>query len=95
MKMVMIVIYVIELILIFISIINLIRVNRYIDTENQNLKELIKAQEANLELRFENYEYEEILNNINIAAFEKVQGSIVDRFDKIKEVIQSANKNNF
>ena len=91
----MIVIYVIELILIFISIINLIRVNRYIDTENQNLKELIKAQEANLELRFENYEYEEILNNINIAAFEKGQGSIVDRFDKIKEVIQSANKNNF
>lgn len=95
MKIVMIVIYVIELILIFISIINLIRVNRYIDTENQNLKELIKAKEANLELRFENYEYGEILNNINIAAFEKGQGSIVDRFDKIKEVIQSANKNNF
>lgn len=95
MKIVMIVIYVIELIPIFISIINLIRVNRYIDTENQNLKELIKAKEANLELRFENYEYEEILNNINIAAFEKGQGSIADRFDKIKEVIQSANKNNF
>lgn len=95
MKIVMIVIYVIELILIFISIINLIRVNRYIDTENQNLKELIKAKEANLELRFKNCEYEEILNNINIAAFEKGQGSIVDRFDKIKEVIQSANKNNF
>lgn len=95
MKIVMIVIYVIELIPIFISIINLIRVNRYIDTENQNLKELIKAKEANLELRFENYEYEEILNNINIAAFEKGQGSIEDRFDKIKEVIQSANKNNF
>ncbi len=95
MKIVMIVIYVIELIPIFISIINLIRVNRYIDTENQNLKELIKAKEANLELRFENYEYEEILNNINIAAFEKGQGSMVDRFDKIKEVIQSANKNNF
>lgn len=95
MKKVMIVIYVIELIPIFISIINLIRVNRYIDTENQNLKELIKAKEANLELRFENYEYEEILNNINIVAFEKGQGSIVDRFDKIKEVIQSANKNNF
>ena len=91
----MIVIYVIDLIPIFISIINLIRVNRYIDTENQNLKELIKAKEANLELRFENYEYEEILNNINIAAFEKGQGSIVDRFDKIKEVIHSANKNNF
>ena len=95
MTIVMIVIYVIELIPIFISIINLIRVNRYIDTENQNLKELIKAKEANLELRFENYEYEEILNNINIAAFEKGQGSIADRFDKIKEVIQSANKNNF
>lgn len=95
MKIVMIVIYVIELILIFISIINLIRVNRYIDIENKDLEELIKAKEANLELRFENYEYEEILNNINIAAFEKGQGSIVDRFDKIKEVIQSANKNNF
>lgn len=95
MKIVMIVIYAIELILIFISIINLIRVNRSIDTENKNLEELIKAKEANLELRFENYEYEEILNNINIASFEKGQGSIVDRFDKIKEVIQSANKNNF
>lgn len=95
MKIVMIVIYVIELILIFISIINLIRVNRYIDTKNHDLEEIIKAKEANLELRFENYEYEEILNNINIAAFEKGQGSIVDRFDKIKEVIQSANKNNF
>ena len=95
MKIVMIVIYVIELILIFISIINLIRVNRYIDNKNHDLEEIIKAKEANLELRFENYEYEEILNNINIAAFEKGQGSIVDRFDKIKEVIQSANKNNF
>ena len=91
----MIVIYAIELILIFISIINLIRVNRTIDTENKNLEELIKAKEANMELRFENYEYEEILNNINIAVFEKGQGSIVDRFDKVKEVIQSANKNNF
>ena len=90
----MIVIYAIELILIFISIINLIRVNRTIDTENKNLEELIKAKEANMELRFENYEYEEILNNINIAVFEKGQGSIVDRFDKVKEVIQSANKNN-
>lgn len=95
MKIVMIVIYAIELILIFISIINLIRVNRTIDTENKNLEELIKAKEANMELRFENYEYEEILNNINIAVFEKRQGSIVDRFDKVKEVIQSANKNNF
>ena len=95
MKIVMIVIYAIELILIFISIINLIRVNRTIDTENKNLEELIKAKEANMELRFENYEYEEILNNINIAVFEKGQGSIVDRFDKVKEVIQSANKNNF
>ena len=94
MKIVMIVIYAIELILIFISIINLIRVNRTIDTENKNLEELIKAKEANMELRFENYEYEEILNNINIAVFEKGQGSIVDRFDKVKEVIQSANKNN-
>lgn len=54
MKIVMIVIYAIELILIFISIINLIRVNRSIDTENKNLEELIKAKEANLELRFEN-----------------------------------------
>ncbi len=95
MKIVMIVIYAIELILIFISIINLIRVNKTIDTENKNLEELIKAKEANCELRFENYEYEKILNNINIAVFEKGQGSIVDRFDKIKEVIQSTNKNNF
>lgn len=95
MKIIMIVIYAIELILIFVSIINLIRANRYFNTENKNLEELIKAEEANFELRFENYEYEDILNKINIAVFEKGQGSIVDRFDKIKEVIQSANKNNF
>ena len=95
MKIIMITIYAIELILIFVSIINLIRANRYFDTENQNLEELIKAKEANLELRFENYEYEDILNKINIAVFEKGQGSIVDRFDKIKEVIKSTNKNNF
>ncbi len=95
MKIVMIVIYAIELILIFISIINLIRVNRTIDTENKNLEELIKAKEANCELRFENYEYEVIIKTIYKIVSEKGQGSIIDRFFKIKEVIKSANQNNF
>ena len=95
MKIAIMVIYVINMILILFSIMNLIRANKYLDTENQNLDELAKAQEANLELRIENYEYEEIMKAIYKIVFEKGQGSIIDRFFKIKEVIQSANKNNF
>ncbi len=95
MKIVVITIYVVNFILMIISIINLIRANRYFDAENQNLEKLIKAEEANQELRFENYEYEDTFNAIQKIINEKGEGSIVDRFDKIKEVIQSANKNNF
>lgn len=95
MKIVVITIYVVNFILMIISIINLIRANRYFDVENQNLEKLIKAEEANQELRFENYEYEDTFNAIQKIINEKGEGSIVDRFDKIKEVIQSANKNNF
>lgn len=94
MQTIIIAIYVIELILIIISIINLVRVNKYLDTKNQELKELIESKEANQELRFENYEYEDILNEIYKIIFKNGQGSIVDRFDKIKEVIQSAKRNN-
>ena len=34
---------VIDFILVIISIINLIRINTYLDTENQNLEELLKV----------------------------------------------------
>lgn len=91
---VVILIYIINLILIIASLINVIRANQYIDTRNKQLKELIDAREANNELRFENYEYQDTLNAIEKIIFQKGQGSIVDRFDKIKDVIQSANKNN-
>lgn len=90
----MIVIYVIELILIVISIINLVRASKYLNIRNQNLKELIETKEDNQKLSFKNYEYQDILNKIYKIVFENSQGSIVDRFDKIKEVIQSAKRNN-
>lgn len=94
MKIVVILIYIINLILIIASLINVIIANRCLKTRNEQLKELIDAREANNELRFENYEYQDTLNAIEKIIFQKGQGSIVDRFDKIKDVIQSANKNN-
>lgn len=94
MKIVVILIYIINLILIIASLINVIRANKYIDTRNKQLKELIDAREANNELRFENYEYQYKFEKIEKTIFQKGQGSIVDRFDKIKDVIQSTNKNN-
>ena len=94
MQIIMIVIYVIELILIVISIINLVRASKYLNIRNQNLKELIETKEDNQKLSFKNYEYQDILNKIYKIVFENSQGSIVDRFDKIKEVIQSAKRNN-
>lgn len=94
MKIVVILIYIINLILIIASLINVIRANKYIDTRNKQLKELIDAREANNELRFENYEYQDTLNAIEKIIFQKGQGSLADRFDKIKDVIQSSNKNN-
>ena len=78
-----------------ISLINLLRVNKNLDSKNNELEELIEAKEANQELRFENSEYEDTFNVIQKIINEKGQGSIVDRFDKIKEVIKSANQNNF
>ena len=95
MQTIMIAIYVIGLILIIISIINVVRVNKHLNTRNQDLKELIEAKESNQELRFENYEYQDIFKEISKIALENDQGTIVDRFDKIKEVIQSAKQNNF
>lgn len=91
---VVILIYIINLILIIASLINVIKATKYIEKRNDQLKELIKAKEANTELRFENYEYQDTLNAIEKIIFQKGQGSIVDRFDKIKDVIQSTNKNN-
>ena len=88
-------VYIIEIVLMIASIINLLRLKRYLDTKDEEIQELIKAKEANQELRFENYEYENIFKVIYKIANEKGQGSIEDRFNKIKEVIQSANKNNF
>lgn len=95
MQTIMIAIYIIGLILIIISIINVVRVNKHLNTRNQDLKELIEAKESNQELRFENYEYQDIFKEISKIVLENGQGTIVDRFDKIKEVIQSAKQNNF
>ena len=95
MQLIIIIIYIIDTLLIIISIINLLRVNENLDSKNNELEELIAAKEANQELRFENSEYEDTFNAIQKIINEKGQGSIVDRFDKIKEVIQSANQNNF
>ena len=88
MQLIISIIYIIDTLLIIISIINL-------DSKNNELEELIEAKEANQELRFENSEYEDTFNAIQKVINEKGQGSIVDRFDKIKEVIKSANQNNF
>ena len=95
MQLIISIIYIIDTLLIVISIINLLRVNKNLDSKNNELEELIEAKEANQELRFENSEYEDTFNAIKKIINEKGQGSIVDRFDKIKEVIKSANQNNF
>ncbi len=95
MQLIISIIYIIDTLLMIISLINLLRVNENLDSKNNELEELIEAKEANQELRFENSEYEDTFNAIQKIINEKGQGSIVDRFDKIKEVIQSANKNNF
>lgn len=95
MQLIISIIYIIDTLLIIISIINLLKVNKNLDSKNNELEELIEAKEANQELRFENSEYEDTFNAIQKIINEKGQGSIVDRFDKIKEVIKSANQNNF
>ena len=95
MQLIISIIYIIDTLLMIISLINLLRVNENLDSKNNELEELIEAKEANQELRFENSEYEDTFNAIQKIVNEKGQGSIVDRFDKIKEVIKSANQNNF
>lgn len=95
MQLIISIIYIIDTLLMIISLINLLRVNENLDSKNNELEELIEAKEANQELRFENSEYEDTFNAIQKIINEKGQGSIVDRFDKIKEVIKSANQNNF
>lgn len=95
MQLIISIIYIIDTLLMIISLINLLRVNENLDSKNNELEELVEAKEANQELRFKNSEYEDTFNAIQKIINEKGQGSIVDRFDKIKEVIQSANKNNF
>lgn len=87
--------YIINIILIIAAVINLVRIDKMLKHKNEELKELIDAREANQELRFENIEYEDTLNAIYIIAFEQKQGTIVDRLDKIKEVIKSFKQNNF
>ena len=86
---------VIDFILVIISIINLIRINTYLDTENQNLEELLKVEEARTKLIIENYKYEKIFDAIKKILFERKQESVEEKHNKIKEVIKSANQNNF
>lgn len=95
MQTVTIAIYIIELLLIIISIINLVRASRYLSTRNQDLKELIEVREANQELRFDNYEYQNTIKAIYRIIEEDDKEEAIDKISKIKEVIQSANINNF
>lgn len=64
MQLIISIIYIIDTLLIIISIINLLRVNENLDSKNNELEELIAAKEANQELRFENSEYEDTFNAI-------------------------------
>ena len=63
--------------------------------ENKELNEENKAvYEENRDLRYENEEQTELINKIKIVLIEKGQGTIVDRFDKIKELITTNQSNN-
>ena len=58
--------------------------------ELKELEETCTAlKEANKELRFENEDNTNLINKIAKIAIEKGQGTIVDRFDKIKELVQN------
>ena len=70
--------------------------------DNELIEQLYEEKQQNRELRndldnaeIRATEFARKLKSIENIIFENGQGSIVDRFDKIKEVIQSANKNNF
>lgn len=87
--------YILQMVLLFISIFNLRRADEILDENNSNFKELVDAKEANVQLRFQILEQEECLNKIDRIINQKSQETIVERYDKIKEVIQSAKQNNF
>lgn len=87
--------YILQMVLLFISIFNLRRADEILDENNSNFKELVDAKEANVQLRFQILEQEECLNKIDRIINQKGQGTIIERYDKIKEVIQSAKQNNF
>lgn len=93
MNKILVIIYIINFILILISIINLIRANKYLNKGNNNLKQLIEAKEANQELRFQNSEYEEMLNKIKRIVFEDT--CLLEKINKIIEVIKNFQPNNF
>lgn len=87
--------YILQMVLLFISIFNLRRADEILDENNSNFKELVDAKEANVQLRFQILEQEECLNKIDRIINQKGQETIIERYDKIKEVIQSAKQNNF
>lgn len=87
--------YIIDIVLIIATIINLAKVDKMLKHKNEELKELIDATETNQKLRFGNIEYQDTLNTINKIVFEQNQETIVDKFDKIKEVIKPFKQNNF
>lgn len=90
MNKILVIIYILDFILIIISIINLIRANKYLNERNNDLKELIEATEANQELRFDNFKYEELIKEIYKILSEN--SSEKEKITKIEEVIKSANK---
>lgn len=57
-------------------------------------KENKAVYEENKDLRFENEEQQDILNEIRKIVTEKGQGTIVDRFDKIKELVTDSQSEN-
>lgn len=95
MKALIAIIYVSDFILIIISIINIIKVNKHLNIRNQDLKELIKVKEINQKLSFDILEHENIFNAICEIVFGKSKESAEDKITKIKEVIQSTKQNNF
>ena len=95
MKTITILLIIIDFILLVASIMNLIKANKYLNIETNNLEELIKEKEKNLKATLKICEYKYILNEIAMILYKTDQLTSVDRCDKIKEVIQLTNKNNF
>lgn len=95
MKTITILLIIIDFILLVASIMNLIKANKYLNIKTDNLEELIKEKEKNLKATLKICEYKHILNDLSMILYKPGQGTLVDRYDKIKEVIQHTNKNNF